>query len=71
MTPDARTALVVVYCVICRDTKFSYLAPQETLHIFSTADKRLAFMDTDDRDHIAYDYTLDHPERHEGELNDN
>lgn len=40
-----------VYCVICIDDEGG-----EHVHIFSTPDRRRAFMEADDRRLIAYDY---------------
>lgn len=53
----------MVYCVLC----FLPSAQDEAVvHIFSTLEKAEAFAATDDRNHVFYDYLIDHPERMEG-----
>ena len=53
------TANQMVWCVVCLDDK------GELVHIFSSREKRDAFMEKDPRDHVAYDYVIDQPERME------
>ncbi len=53
---------MLVQCVICIDDD-----DNETVHIFSTREKLLAWCDTDDRRHIVYDYMIDNPDRMEKE----
>jgi hypothetical protein len=57
----APTSGKMVWCVICMDDDLS-----EVVHIFSSPEKREAFMVADrKRNHVAYDYVIDHPERME------
>lgn len=49
----------IVYVVVCVDGN------KETRHIFSTQPRAQAYMDSDPRSHVLYDYVLDCPERHE------
>lgn len=59
---EALTSGAKVYCVVCIETDSTDL-----VHIFSTAEKAQAFMDADSlRNHVAYDYVIDCPERMEG-----
>ncbi len=62
--PDPKA---VVYCLLCIDTDDS---GHETTHIFTTAERRQQWADTDERTHIFYTYTLDAPERHEEPIRD-
>lgn len=52
----------LVYCVACIDP-----GPLSgvTTHVFSTAEKAAEFCASDPRDHVTYDYVIDHPERME------
>jgi hypothetical protein len=52
---------MIVYCVLC-------LGPSEIVHIFSTPERAEDFCKNDDRDHVRYEYVIDHPERMEGAL---
>ena len=51
---------MMVYCVMCMDEDECLC-----VHIFSTQENAQAFSDADDRDHVLYDYVVDHPERME------
>lgn len=51
---------MMVYCVRCIDG-----SNHEPVHIFSTQEKATAFAEADPRDHVLYDYVIDHPERME------
>lgn len=48
---------MMVYCVLC--------APDGPVHIFSTPEKAIAWAAADPREHVIYDYVIDHPERME------
>lgn len=50
----------VVYCVRCIEGD-----KHDPVHIFTTPEKAAAFARDDPRDHVLYDYVLDHPERME------
>jgi hypothetical protein len=50
---------MMVYCVICME------GDSEVVHIFSTQEKANEFSDSDPRNHVLYDYLIDHPERME------
>lgn len=52
---------MMVYCVMCIDEDDGGC----TVHIFSTQQKANTFAGTDHRDHVLYDYVVDHPERME------
>jgi hypothetical protein len=52
---------MMVYCVMCIDEDDQGCC----VHIFSTQEKAGAFADADPRDHVLYDYLVDHPERME------
>jgi hypothetical protein len=58
------TTLIIVHCVVCVDLK----SHKETVHIFSTAEKALAFSEHDQRPHVHYEYVVDEPERFEGAM---
>ncbi len=47
-----------VWCALCVDRD----SLSEVVHIFSTKEKRDNYMDTDPRNHVAYDYIIDSPE---------
>lgn len=51
----------IVWVVICCAD-----GEDDVRHIFSTKANAEAFMETDGRVHVLYDYALDCPERHEG-----
>lgn len=53
----------MVWCVICIEED------GDVMHIFSTPERAAAFMETDPRNHVIYDYVLDCPERMEGRPN--
>lgn len=55
---------MLVFCVMCIDEDDAGC----TVHIFSTQDKAREFADKDLRDHVFYDYMIDHPERMEQEV---
>ena len=59
---EAERRRAMAYCVLCR-------GESEVVHIFSTKENALEFSETDDRDHIHYDYVVDHPERMEAAAN--
>lgn len=61
MTEAKREVSISVVWVVCCD-------PGDVRHVFSTKEKAEAFMAADDRAHVLYDYVLDSPERHEGNL---
>ena len=50
--------MTVVYCVLCvgRDGN-------DEFHVFSTPEKANEFAEADQRDHVIYNYVVDHPER--------
>jgi hypothetical protein len=50
---------MLVYCVLCVDHD------NDVVHIFSSHARALAFADSDERDHVIYDYMIDCPERME------
>jgi len=52
--------LMTVYCVLCLDDD-----DRDRVHIFTTPERAEAWASTDKRQHIIYDYLLDHPERME------
>lgn len=52
---------MMVYCVRCLGED----AASCCIHIFSTQEKAQAFADADPRQHVLYDYAVDHPERME------
>ena len=53
-----------VYCVLCTDPENPN--PNFVVHIFSSPEAAAAFAKVDSaRDHVFYDYLIDHPERME------
>lgn len=53
----------VAYVVVCIDHR-----GDETTHIFSSDERRNAFMALDaERSHVAYEYLMDAPQAHEGQ----
>jgi len=56
--PQGSTHNQKVWCVLCVDRD----SLSEVVHIFSTKEKRDNYMDTDPRNHVAYDYIIDSPE---------
>lgn len=52
----------IVQCVVCLDEQ------GECVHIFSTRDRLEAFIATDPRRHVVYDYMIDNPDRMEKPL---
>ena len=62
--PKEAEAVALVYVVACIDAQ-----GVEVKHIFSTQERAHAFADKDTaREHIFYDYLVDAPERHEGDV---
>lgn len=52
---------MIVYCVMCIDEDDAGCC----VHIFSTQERADAFAAADARQHVQYDYMIDHPERME------
>ena len=60
--PDPRSYedRAVVFVTVCVDQE-----NKEAIHLFSSAEKRKEWAETDQRFHIFYDYVLDEPDLHE------
>jgi len=54
----------MVWCVVCVEP-----GGRDIVHIFSTPELAKAFCESDQRNHVIYDYVIDCPERMEQATN--